>query len=119
MPLKIAILDLYDGQPNQGMRCIQDILDRFGEKNQLTLNYQVFKVRDKIELPDTGFDIYISSGGPGSSVDSEGSEWENRYFELMEQLETINKDPDQLEKKYVFFICHSFQLMCRKYKLGP
>ncbi len=118
MSLKIAILDLYDGHPNQGMRCIQDIIITFSQTHHTAITYQIFKVRDQNELPDTSFDVYISSGGPGSPVDSEGTEWENNFFKLMDDLEAINNDPAASDKKYVFFICHSFQLMCRKYKLG-
>src|SRR5688572_2518125 len=118
MSLKIAIIDLYDGQPNQGMRCIQDILSTYAHKNNLNLQIEVFGLRDRNELPGTEFNIYISSGGPGSPLDSEGETWENRYFELMDKLEAINNDPATTEKKYVFFICHSFQLMCRHYKIG-
>ncbi|RDC63381.1 hypothetical protein AHMF7616_01984 [Adhaeribacter pallidiroseus] len=116
--VKIAILDLYAGHPNQGMRGIQDILLRFREANQLKLDYQIFDVRAKNEIPNTEFDIYISSGGPGSPLESIGSEWENNYFTLIHQLEDINRNPDRLDKKYVFFICHSFQLICRQYQLG-
>lgn len=118
MSLKVAILDLYDGYPNQGMRCLQDILVRYGQENQVALDYRIFDVRGKYEVPGTDFDIYLSSGGPGSPLDSEGSEWENRYFHLIDQLAEINQDPFRVDKKYVFFVCHSFQLMCRKYKLG-
>ncbi|MDQ3292453.1 MAG: GMP synthase [Bacteroidota bacterium] len=116
--MKIAILDLYDGHPNQGMRCIQDILQRYSIQNQIPLVYRVFNVRAKNEIPDTNFDIYISSGGPGSPLESEGSTWENNYFNLIEELEAINNNPHRTDKKHVFFICHSFQLICRKYNLG-
>jgi hypothetical protein len=27
--LKVAILDMYNGEPNQGMRCLIDIIKRF------------------------------------------------------------------------------------------
>ena len=118
MSLKIAILDLYDGQPNQGMRCIQDIVVRYGQENSLDLQYQIFRVRDKNEMPGTDFNICISSGGPGSPLESEGETWENNFFDLIDKLDAINNDPAALEKKYVFFICHSFQLMCRKYGIG-
>ncbi len=118
MPVKIAVLDLYDGYPNQGMNGIQKILTRFANANSVDLTYQLFDVRGKNEVPDTSFDIYISSGGPGSPIDSEGTVWENKFFALIDALEAINNDPEQLDKKYGFFICHSFQLLCRKYKLG-
>ena len=118
MSLKIAILDLYDGAPNQGMRGFQEILKRYSQQHQLSIDYHIFDVRGKNQFPSTDFDIYISSGGPGSPVESEGSEWENNYFNLIDQLEAINNDPIRTDKKHVFFVCHSFQLMCRKYKLG-
>lgn len=118
MSIKIAILDLYNGYPNQGMRCLQDILVRFRAQHKLALHFEVFEVRSKNEVPGTNFDIYISSGGPGSPLESIGSAWETSYFNLMEELEAINRQLDREDKKYVFFICHSFQLMCRQYRLG-
>lgn len=109
---------MYAGYPNQGMRGIHDILVRFSVANQIKLVYQIFDVRSKNEIPSTEFDIYISSGGPGSPLESEGTEWDNNYFKLINELEIINKNPNRSDKKYVFFICHSFQLICRKYQLG-
>lgn len=116
-PVKVAILDLYDGYPNQGMRCFQEILDKYRIQNQLNLNYQVFDVRKSNHVPGTDFDIYISSGGPGSPLESEGTDWENNYFNLIDQIQAHNESGHP-QKKYVFFVCHSFQLMCRHYGLG-
>ena len=115
--IKIAVLDLYNGIENEGMRGIREILERYKEKNNLNLTYQVFDVRKKVEVPGMDFDIYISSGGPGDPLESEGSEWEKKYFKLIDGLEQYNLSGSQ-QKKYAFFICHSFQLMCRKYGLG-
>ena len=115
--IKVAVLDLYDGVANEGMRGFREILERYKTKNDLNLSYEVFDVRGKAEVPGTDFDIYISSGGPGSPIDSEGSEWENRYFNLVDKLEDHNLS-NTSQKKYGFFVCHSFQLMCRKYGLG-
>jgi GMP synthase-like glutamine amidotransferase len=116
-PIKIAILDLYDGIENEGMRGFREILQRYKTKNDLDLTYEVFDVRKKCEIADTSFDIYISSGGPGSPLDTEGTEWEKKYFNLIDKLEDHNLAGNP-QKKYGFFVCHSFQLMCRKYKLG-
>jgi len=33
-------------------------------------------------------------------------------------MEAWNADPDHPRKKFIFFICHSFQLICRHYKLA-
>jgi GMP synthase-like glutamine amidotransferase len=116
--IKVAILDLYDGIENEGMRGFRDILNRYKEKHQLNLSFEEFDVRRKCLVPDyADFDIYISGGGPGSPIDSEGSEWEKKYFNLIDKLEDHNLS-NTSQKKHAFFVCHSFQLMCRKYKLG-
>jgi homoserine O-succinyltransferase/O-acetyltransferase len=116
--VKVAILDLYEGHPNQGMRCIREILNQYGESNHLDLSWDEFDVRLKNEVPDMSYDIYISSGGPGSPLDSEGSNWENAYFHWLHHVMKWNNDPANLRKKHVFFICHSFQLACRHLKIG-
>jgi len=115
--IRVAILDLYDGIANEGMRGFRDILERYKVKHNLNLSYEVFDVRRRGQVPGTGFDAYISSGGPGSPLESEGSEWEKKYYRLMDKLEDHNLS-SSTQKKHVLFVCHSFQLMCRKYKLG-
>ncbi len=116
--LRVAILDLYEGAENQGMRCIREILNQFGEINGLDLHREEFEVRINQEIPDLSFDIYISSGGPGSPLESEGSAWEEKYFTWLNRVEEFNEAESNLTKKQVFFICHSFQLVCRHYKLA-
>ena len=116
-PIKVAILDLYDGVENEGMRGFREILERYRLKNDLNLTYQVFDVRKNVEVPGVEFDIYIFSGGPGSPLDSEGSEWEKKFWGLVDKLEEHNVSDSQ-QKKYGFFVCHSFQLMCRRLGLG-
>jgi homoserine O-succinyltransferase/O-acetyltransferase len=116
--IRIAILDLYEGHANQGMRCIREILNQFSDYSNIDVEWDEFEVRLKNQVPDTSYDIYISSGGPGSPLDSEGSEWERHYFHWLHQLEKWNNDPANIQKKYVFFICHSYQLACRHYKVA-
>jgi GMP synthase-like glutamine amidotransferase len=116
-PIKVAILDLYNGIENEGIRGFKEILDRYKTKHKLDLTYELFDVRKNCEVPGLEFDIYLSSGGPGSPLDSEGTEWEKKYFNLISQLEDHNQS-DGPQKKYVFFVCHSFQLICRRYQLG-
>lgn len=114
--LKVAVIDLNNGTPNQGMRGITDILTRYKKDNGLDLSYEVFDLRARNEIPGTEYDIYISSGGPGSPLESEDEPWENSFFSLLDDLEFYNARHDL--KKYVFLICHSFQLACRKYNTG-
>lgn len=116
--IRIAILDLYEGFANQGMRCIREILNQFGEANHLDLSLDEFDVRLKNEAPDLSYDIYISTGGPGSPLESEGSEWEKAYFDWLKKVERWNDNPAHVQKKHVLFICHSFQLVCRHYGIA-
>lgn len=109
--IRIAILDLYDGEANEGMRCIKELVGQFAKTSRLEVSFDVFDVRGAGAVPGFDFDGYISSGGPGSPLTSEGSEWENRYFNLMKGILAHNKVSDQ--KKFVFLICHSFQVFCR------
>jgi homoserine O-succinyltransferase/O-acetyltransferase len=114
--IKIAILDLYEGEANEGMRCILQLVNEFKRSSPFLISHEIFDVRGKLQVPDLSFDVYISSGGPGSPLTSVGSEWENRYFRLMEGIFAHNHESE--EKKFVFLICHSFQIFCRQYGLG-
>ena len=116
--VRIAILDLYEGHENQGMRGLREIIKHFGEINDLQVVSKEFDVRLKNELPDLTYDIYLSSGGPGSPIESEGLEWDNLYFEWLQKMEDYNNDPANVQKKNIFFICHSFQLACRHFKVA-
>ena len=116
--LRIAILDLYEGQPNQGMRCIRQIIQEWGEFHSIPVSFDEFEVRQKEQVPDLSYEIYISSGGPGNPMESEGSSWEAAYFSWLTSVEQWNNDPEKRNKKFVFFICHSFQIVCRHHGIG-
>jgi GMP synthase-like glutamine amidotransferase len=116
--IRIAILDLYEGQPNQGMRCIREIIREYARENDLAISFDEFEVRVKKQVPDLSYDLYISSGGPGSPLDSLDSEWENAYFGWLAAVEGFNANPSFPAKKHVLFICHSFQLICRHYAVA-
>src|ERR1700744_4308348 len=114
--IKVAILDLYNGVANEGINGFKTILDQYRHQHKLHLEYQVFDVRQKEEIPGLDFNIYFFSGGPGSPF-SENESWDIKLFELIEKLSQHNLS-DSSDKKYGFFVCHSFQLLCRHYQLG-
>lgn len=117
--IRVAILDLYEGAPNQGMRCLREILNQFADEHALNLEWDEFDVRLKNEVPAlSAYDIFISSGGPGSPLESEGTEWEKIYFNWIASVNDWNNNPLQEKKKNVFFICHSYQLACRFFEIG-
>lgn len=115
--LRVAILDLYDGVTNQGMRCIKEILTRYGVENCIEVEVNIFEVRGKNQIPDLNFDVYISTGGPGSPIDSREAPWDIAWCSFMDSIFEYNKNPKH-QKKHVFLICHSFQLFCRHLHLG-
>jgi len=110
--IKIAILDMYDGEPNQGMRCIIDIINRF---NQI-VSFKIFDIRGKTEFPEISkYDIYISTGGPGNPLVGDGN-WDLKYYDFIDALTLWNKE--KAVKKHVLFICHSFQMACKHFGLA-
>jgi homoserine O-succinyltransferase len=116
--LRIAILDLYDGHANQGMRCIREILNQWCETIDEAIEWDEFDVRQKNHLPDLSYDIYISSGGPGDPLATRFDDWDRSWCSWLNEIERWNNNPSNLKKKYVFFICHSFQLACRYFNAG-
>lgn len=116
--VRIAILDLYEGNPNQGMRCIREIIQEWSERHQVRTEVREFDVRLRNELPDTSFDIYISSGGPGDPLLTRFDDWDIAWCKWVDDLRRWNENPSCADKKYVFFICHSFQMASRYFNAG-
>ena len=112
-PIRVAVLDMNNNVVNRGVPYIRRMLESYGD----ALQFDVFDVRHKLELPDASYDIYVSSGGPGSPFDFEGG-WNVGYFSLIEELFQHNQHPSVNRRKFVFFICHSFQLACQHFKTG-
>lgn len=111
-PVKVAILDMYEGTTNIGMNNIQDIVKEFS----LYLEYQIFDVRSEVKVPDLSHDIYIFSGGPGNPLVGDES-WLKPFHDLIDELWEYNKY-NEGTKKYCFFICHSFQMACHHFGIG-
>ncbi|WP_263602957.1 type 1 glutamine amidotransferase [Chryseobacterium sp. PET-29] len=115
--IRIALLDMNNNQINQGFKNIKEISEAFrqsctGENVSIT----TFDVRFKNEIPGIeDFDIFISSGGPGNPH-REGFEWEDRFSAFLDSIHNHNRISQ--EKKYLFLICHSFQLASIHWKLG-
>ena len=115
---RVAVLDLYQGTANQGMRGIQSILKNWSQEKNLSIQVDYFEVRIKKELPDLSYHAYISSGGPGSPLDSINDEWDIAWCHWLYTIQSWNNNPSQINKKHLFLICHSFQLACRYFNTG-
>lgn len=116
--IKVTTIDLYNNERNEGMRCIKEIVSDTGSNNlNINLQYDVYETRYKGDIPDLSYDIFISSGGPGSPFEDEDKKWDKDYLTLIDNVWNYNqKNPEK--KKYLFFICHSFQMMARYFQFG-
>lgn len=114
--IRIALLDMNNNHVNQGFRNIKEISEAFQQSTEENVSIETFDVRFKNEIPDVeDFDIFISSGGPGDPH-REGLEWEDKFAKFLDDVFKHNKFNDH--KKYLFLICHSFQLASIHWKLG-
>ena len=112
---RVAILDMYNNHPGEGMRCIRQLLHRAQADNNVSFEVDTFNVRATNEVPDLNYDIYVSSGGPGSPLES-GEAWEPLFFDFVDALFAHNQTSER--KKYLLAICHSFQLIGRHLGVG-
>jgi GMP synthase-like glutamine amidotransferase len=117
LKMKVAIIDMNNGMANQGMRGIREILSLYQQENDVEFTIDTFDLRQKEEIPGLEYNIYFSSGGPGSPYDGNGARWEQLFFDFLEELQQFNAANEQ-DKKFLFLICHSFQLACLKFGLG-
>ena len=112
MSIRLAILDLNDNTTNLGLRSIVEHVQAFGD----AIKYDIFDVRHKHEIPSLDYDIYISSGGPGDPRVGDGV-WDKAYYNWIDQVYHNNLNESN-PKKFVFFICHSFQIACLHFQFG-
>lgn len=107
---------MNNNHPNQGMRNITEISNAFKENSDDSVSIKSFDVRYKNEMPNLAeSDIFISSGGPGTPH-REGHAWEERFADFLNEIWAHNQNSEH--KKYVFLVCHSFQLACIHWRLG-
>lgn len=105
--VKIAILDMNNNVMNQGLKNIVEICEEFKSHSKSKVSIKVFDVRYKCEIPKLeNYDIFISTGGPGTPH-LEGHLWEEQYGNFLDRLWLHNQT--EIDKKYLFLICHSFQ----------
>lgn len=117
-PLRFAVVDLYAGYPNQGLACIVELLR--GASRRFfggVAPVEVFDCRGAGQVPTLTHDIVICSGGPGSPFEGLGQPWEAAFFRFLDALWRHNERPGA-PPRYLFAICHSFELLVRFFALG-
>jgi homoserine O-succinyltransferase len=110
-PVRLAILDMNRDTPNLSLGRLKALIESFENE----FSFEIFNVRGRCELPDMSFDVYISSGGPGSPHDGDGI-WDLQFYRWMDEIWNWNQSGNP--PKHVFFICHSFQMACKHFGIG-
>lgn len=112
-PLRVCLIDMNNGQPNQGIRCLRRILDAFFvpvRKANPGIEIEVVDVEPRTNAAayPVDCDLYLSSGGPGSPFDGETEEWYRGFGRLVDGL--IEEGHALPAPRSMFAICHSFEL---------
>lgn len=116
--MRVALLDFNKGYPNQGIDSIRAVVQRYAAESGVQLRIDEFDVRRYHEVPDLSYDVYISSGGPGSPLAESETIGEARYSQLIADLVAHNEEARPADRKFAFFICYAFQLACKYFKVG-
>lgn len=107
---------MNNNRVNQGFKNIKEITETFCNSCEVPVLVESFDVRFKNEMPQLAdFDIFISSGGPGDPHPA-GDEWEKKFADFLDEIYAHNNL--EVTKKYLFLICHSFQMASIHWKLG-
>ena len=125
-PLRVCLVDMNNAHVNQAMRCLRGLAAAFFERVRLfnpTLPCELVEVspRDTENPVPRDCDLYLSSGGPGSPFDGDGSVWVDDYGRFSDGVveSTIR---DGVDQQSLFAICYSFELVVRHFKvahIGP
>ncbi|MBK7406882.1 MAG: GMP synthase [Saprospirales bacterium] len=95
------------------MASIEKILGKYRDQ----IDWVRFDVRQRAEVPAIeDFDLFISSGGPGNPLEGDGV-WDRLWHGWVDELWEHNLEHPEA-KKFAFFICHSFQMLCHHFHLG-
>ncbi len=125
-PLRLCLVDMNNAHVNQAMRCLRGIagsfFDHVTEKNP-TLACELVEVspRDTNDPVPRDCDLYVSSGGPGSPFDGDGSVWTDDYGRFSDGI-VESASRGGADRRALFAICYSFEMVVRHFglaRIGP
>lgn len=114
MRLRVCVIDMNNGVPNEASRCFRVLIDGFSRRVQAAnprLEVQVSRVepRNLGEVPPADVDLYLSTGGPGAPTDGYEGPWCTSYRKFLDGLvDEQARHGDGARSALV--ICHSFEL---------
>jgi GMP synthase-like glutamine amidotransferase len=112
--VRIGLVDMNNGVPNQGMRCFRRILDRFEQRVResnpgVVFQREELQPRNRGDIPRGPYDFVLSSGGPGSPREGIEKPWAAGYFQFLQDVFDHNQR-DAATAPKLLAVCHSFEL---------
>lgn len=114
VPLKVALIDMNNGHPNQAIRSfktlIRGLFERAQERNvDLAAELVHVQPRNLGEVPPNDCDLYLCSGGPDSPVDGFQESW---CPSIRNFLDGVHDDwqSGREDAAGVLAICYSFEM---------
>ncbi|MBI5495077.1 MAG: hypothetical protein HY904_08610 [Deltaproteobacteria bacterium] len=122
--LKLCLVDMNNGHPNQGIRCFKYLLGRFTtrvtETNPgVTVSLAHVQPRNLGELPPADSDLVLSSGGPGSPFEGYEEPWCTGFRKFVDGvLEDNLKASGPGRAASMLNVCHSFEIVSHHLGVG-
>jgi len=112
--LKLCLVDLNNGVPNEATRCFRRVFDAFSLRAAAAnpgLRFELVHVqpRNLGELPHPDSDFVLSSGGPGAPTDGWDDPWCTGYRHFLDRVVELNR-AGHARAPSMFAVCHSFEI---------
>ena len=122
MPFRVCLVDMNNGHVNQAMRCLRGIVasffDRVRRENPgLVCELGEVSPRDTNNIVPDDYDLYISTGGPGSPFDGDGQAWVTDYSRFLDTVAESAICGGETQSA-LFAICYSFEMVVRHFKVA-
>ena len=121
-PLRLSLVDMNNGVPNEAVRCFRRLFDGFVNRvraanPRLNIHLEHVQPRNLGELPSSHADLVLSSGGPGSPHDGWDEPWCTRYRVFLDGVvDKAMKDPE--DAPAAFLVCHSFEIAVQHFQFA-
>jgi len=121
-PLRLSLVDMNNGVPNEAVRCFRRLLDAFAARvraanPRLSVLQEHVQPRNLGELPSRHADLILSSGGPGSPHDGWEEPWCTGYRVFLDSvLDRTAQHPDTAPAAFV--VCHSFEIAIQHFRFA-
>jgi homoserine O-succinyltransferase/O-acetyltransferase len=121
-PLRVSLVDMNNGVPNEAVRCFRRLLEGFSARVRaanpgLSVVLEHVQPRNLGELPSRNADLVLSSGGPGSPHDGWEEPWCTAYRVFLDTLLDRGAQDEERAPK-AFLVCHSFEIAVQHFRFA-